>query len=223
MALTALVYLFWSSDVVWPLRILIVLFHELSHAFVALLTGGEVIDLTLFRREGGAVTFRGGNFFWTATAGYLGSLLIGVGLMIGAVFSRADRAIVMGLGAVILLTALLYVRDGFALIYMVGTGAAFLGVGWFLPHQVCDLLLRVIGLLSMIYVPWDIAVDTVFTANRMSLQVSDAAAIASRVWLTEGIVGTIWILLSLLIIAATARLTLRSPSNIAFGARDKGR
>ncbi len=214
--LTVLLYVLWDTDVVWPLRVLIVLFHELSHAVVALSTGGEVLDLTVNRREGGQVTFRGGSFIWTAMAGYLGSLFIGVFLFLMAVTMRFDRIVTAALGVIILLTTALYVRELFAVIYMSLMGVVLVGVGWKLPAQVSDLLLRVMGLVSMLYVPWDIAVDTILTANRTSLQATDAQAVAYQLGLTEKIVGVLWVIVSFGVIAMTLRIALRHPSNLTF-------
>ena len=218
LVLAALLLTFWNTDVVWPLRVMIVLFHELSHAAVALLTGGEVVELTINRREGGLVTFRGGHYIWTVMAGYLGSLLIGMFLFLMGVRSRFDRAVTVALGGLILLTTVFFVREAFAVVFMVITGLVLIGVGWKLPAEVSDLFLRVIGLVSMLYVPWDIAQDTVFTANRASLMASDAQAIAYQLGLTEKTVGVLWVIVALCVTVLTLRIALGSPSNIGFRA-----
>ena len=91
--LTALVFALWQTPVVVPLKILIVFFHEVSHAIATFLTGGEVISLSISANQGGVVWSRGGNRFITLTAGYLGSLMIGIGLLIAATRTKADRVI----------------------------------------------------------------------------------------------------------------------------------
>ena len=46
--LTGLIFALWSTPVVVPLKILIVLLHELSHAGMTVLTGGSVESLYLY-------------------------------------------------------------------------------------------------------------------------------------------------------------------------------
>lgn len=222
-ALTALIYALWNTNVIWPLRVLVVLFHELSHAGMALATGGEVVSVTFHQNEGGLAVTRGGNGFWISTAGYLGSLIIGAALFLAAVLSRADRAVAAGVGAVMIFAALFYMRDLFAVGFTVLIGAVLIVVAWWLHAQVSDLILRVIGLASMLYVPWDIATDTIIPRRFGSDVMSDAASIAGRTGLTEGIVGSVWFILSLIVIFATLRIALQRPSNITFGPQPDSR
>lgn len=214
--LIGLVFALWPTPVVVPLKILIVFLHELSHAAMTVFTGGDVLSLTISADQGGAVWSRGGNRFLTLTAGYLGSLLIGLALLIAATRSHADR-IIMGLfGALMLLVTALYIRDGFAILFCVGTGAAMLATARFLPHDVNDLILRVIGLTSMIYVPYDIFSDTIQRSNLRS----DARMLAEEFGGATVVWGGIWLVISIVVVALglwrglgpTSNITLRKPS-----------
>lgn len=214
--ITALLYALWNTDVAWPLRMLVVLFHELSHGLAAILTGGEVVALELSRYEGGVAWTRGGSYFWIASAGYLGSLLIGVALFVGAVRTRADKAILTGCGVLILLATALYIREGFTVVFCTATGGAMIAVSLALPARYADLLLRVIGLSSMLYVPWDIYVDTIKSCPNCtpSAYGSDAANIAGYSFGTEAMWGWIWLAIALAVIAVSLRFGLGSNSNI---------
>ncbi|WP_428539346.1 M50 family metallopeptidase [Profundibacter sp.] len=161
LVITVAILLLWFTPVIIPLKILIVFFHELSHALAAWLTGGSVDSISISPQMGGTTVTRGGNVFLQMSAGYLGSLLIGVLLFLGAVRSHADRIMMAGLGVVMLLIAALYIRDGFALAFIVGGGVLMLVAARFLSRDVNDLVLRVVGLTSMIYVPMDIFSDTI--------------------------------------------------------------
>jgi hypothetical protein len=214
--LTGLIYALWNTDVIWPLRVLVVLFHELSHAGMALLTGGEVVEITFHKNEGGTAWTRGGNGFGISTAGYLGSLVIGAALLLAAVLTTADRVVAALIGIVMILAGVFYIRDMFALAFTAIVGGGLVAVAWWLQAQASDLILRVIGLASMLYVPWDIVVDTIIPRQRMGSFSSDAAAIAGRIGATEGIVGTVSFVISLIVVFATLRVALRRPSNISF-------
>ncbi len=208
--LLAAVFVLWQTPAVVPLKILIVFFHEASHAIATFVTGGEVVSLEVSANQGGMVISRGGSRFWILTAGYLGSLLIGVGLLVAATRSRADRKIMAFCGVMMLVIAGLYVRDGFALMFVIGTGIAMLLIARFLGHNANDLILRVIGLTSMIYVPYDIFSDTI---ARSALR-SDARMLAEEFGGTPQLWGVLWIVISLIVIGFCLRSVLGRSSNL---------
>ncbi len=212
LALTALVFALWSTPVVVPLKILVVYLHELSHGAAAILTGGQIEQINVSPQIGGFAVTRGGSRFAILTAGYLGSLLIGVGLLIAALKGPADRWIVAGLGAVTLLVTVLYMRDIFTIAFGCLTGAAMLACGRWLSHAVNDLALRVIGLSSMIYVPYDIYDDTI---RRPHLR-SDARMLAEEFGGTTMLWGALWLLVSLLVIGWALRAGLGRYSNLPW-------
>ncbi len=211
-ALIGLVFALWQTPVTIPLKILIVFLHELSHAAMTVLTGGEVVSLTLSADQGGAVWSIGGNRFLTLTAGYLGSLLIGLVLLIAATRTHADRAIMGIFGVLMLVVTALYIRDGFAIMFCVGTGALMLVTARFLPHDVNDLILRVIGLTSMVYVPYDIFSDTIARSDLRS----DARMLAEEFGGATIMWGGIWLVISVVVIGMSLWRGLGHSSNIAF-------
>lgn len=214
-ALTAAVFLLWSTPVVLPLKLLVVFFHELSHAVAAILTGGRVESLSVNFQQGGEVWTVGGSRFLTLSAGYLGSLLIGAGLLLVALRGLADRAALAALGVILLVVLILYVRDIAAILICGATGAALLAAARYLPAPACDLILRIIGLSSLIYVPYDIFDDTL---RRASLN-SDARMLAEEIGGTTMLWGALWLVVSLAVIVACLRYILGRDSNIAWPAR----
>jgi len=210
LGLSALIFILWPTPLIIPLKILTVFLHELSHALATLLTGGSVESLTIDPNQGGEVWSRGGNRFLILSAGYCGSLLIGVGLFIAAVRTRWDKFILGLLGAVILLATALYVRSMFAFGFGVFTSVLMIAAARFFSHQISDLALRVIGLTSMIYVPYDIFSDTIL---RSQLQ-SDARMLAEEFAGPTLFWGGAWLLISLIVIGACLRFGLGSDSNI---------
>lgn len=211
-AVTIAVFALWSTPVVLPLKLLVVFFHELSHGAAAILTGGSIESISVNFQQGGEAWTRGGSRFVILTAGYLGSLVIGAGLLLAALKGRADRAVLSGLGAVMLLVLVLYVRDIPAALICGATGAALLAAGRYLTGPVCDLILRVIGLSSLIYVPYDIFDDTL---RRASLR-SDARMLAEEIGGTTMMWGGLWLIISLAVIFWCLRKGLGRESNIAL-------
>lgn len=211
LALAAAVFALWQTPVMLPLKLLVVLFHELSHGAAAILTGGRIESLTITPEQGGLALTRGGSRFAVLTAGYLGSLAIGLALFAVALRSTADRLVLGGLGAVLLVVAAFYIRDGFALFFCLAGGGLMLAGARFLPRLGADLVLRVIGLASMIYVPWDILSDTILRAGERS----DARLMAEEIGGATVIWGALWLALSAVALVGGLRFLSRSASHLS--------
>ncbi len=210
--LTAAVFAFWQTTALIPLKILIVFFHEASHAIATVLTGGEVVSLSISPDQGGLVLSRGGSRFWTLSAGYLGSLLIGVVLVIAATKTKLDRQVMALTGVIILIIAGFYVREAFALGFTILTGFLMIAVSVKLNRNINDMILRIIGLTSMIYVPFDIFSDTIARSNLRS----DAHMLAEEFGGTTIIWGGLWLVISLVIIGWALRYVLGRSSNLTL-------
>lgn len=208
--MVAAVFALWSQPIALPLRLLVVVFHEAAHALAAIATGGSVRELTVQLNEGGHAIFSGGNLFIVASAGYLGSLLIGLALLIASVRGKADRTVLGILGLSLVALTLLYVRELFAIAFCLGTGAAFFAIARYLDAIWSDVVLRIIGLTSLIYVPYDIFSDTLARPHLRS----DAAIIAETVGGPTQFWGVLWILLSLAAILWAARLLISRPTHV---------
>ena len=208
--LVAIVFALWRQPVALPLRILVVLFHEAAHAFAAILTGGRVAELTINVSEGGHALVAGGNLFIIASAGYLGSLLIGLLLLAISLRSSLDRIALAALGTAILLLTLLYVRELFALAFCIAAAAAFLATARFLPALWSDLMLRVIGLTSLFYVPYDIFSDTLARSHLRS----DARILAENYGGTTMLWGVLWLVISLGAILVAMRLLVQTETHL---------
>lgn len=85
LGMLSLIILGWEYALLYPLKLLVVFFHESSHALATLLTGGNVQELVLVKEEGGHVISTGGNRFISLSAGYLGSLLWGIVIYVSSV------------------------------------------------------------------------------------------------------------------------------------------
>lgn len=214
LALAALIFALWRTPVVVPLKLLVVLLHEVSHGLAAVATGGSIESLTVTPNQGGLAVTRGGSRFWVLSAGYLGSLLIGLAVFAAALGSRADRVVLGLLGAAILGVAALHVREGFALAFCLATGGLMLAGARYLPRVAADLVLRVIGLASMIYVPYDILDDTILRSGERS----DARLLAEEIGGATLLWGGLWFALGLVAIGFALKVMSRGESNLWRGA-----
>ncbi len=214
------VVVFWQTWLVYPLKILVVFFHELSHGLAAILTGGSVVEIQLDPREGGLAVTRGGSRFVILSAGYLGSLLVGGVILVAAAGSRQDRVITGILGVVLAAVTLLLVRPwfGFGMIFGLAAAAVLLLAARFLSHGLNDFLLSVIGLTSCLYAVIDIKSDVL---DRPELR-SDARMLAELTGLPTVLWGLLWIVLAVVGTFLFVRLALRSHASGSEAPGDDG-
>lgn len=200
---TALWFL-WETPAVYPLKIFVVLLHELSHAGASLATGGSVQRIELDPYQGGVCYCPGGNAFVVLSAGYLGSLAWG-GAMFAAARARRTRTDVVNtaIGGIVVLATLFYVRSGFGIVFGLAFGAALIGIARHASVGVNRAVLLTLGLTSSLYAILDIKSDVL---DRPELR-SDAAMLAEITGVPTLAWGIIWIGIAL---AFTGRMLLRA-------------
>lgn len=202
----AILWTLWLTPAVFPLRIFVVLLHEISHALAALATGGVVQRIELFSNEGGATWVAGGNAFVMLSAGYLGSLLWGL-LLIEAAGLRAGaaRRVLLGLGAFTGLIGLVFVRNAFGLLFTLLFAAALVFAARRLAGRGVALVLLMLGLTSTLYALLDIRSD-VFAGRGLE---SDAVMLARLTGVPALVWGGLWIGVALAACALALRRWLR--------------
>ena len=187
-------WLLWDTPVVYPLKIFVVLLHEVSHAVAAVVTGGAIQKTVLDPNQGGATYTLGGSRFLTLSAGYLGSLGWGA-LMVEAARARRIRSdLVNGLvgGLVVALTAF-FVRNLFGFGFGVLFGLALVGASRKLSLAANQSLLLTLGMTSSLYAILDIKSDIL---DRPHLE-SDAHMLADLTGIPTLAWGVLWIGLAL--------------------------
>lgn len=198
------IFLLWENIVLYPLKLLVVFFHEASHALATLLTGGEVAEMMVNHRQGGHVLSRGGSRFVVLSAGYLGSLVWGMACYLIAVKTRKDKAALFTLGLVIIVITVFFVRNLFGFGFSILIGGLLMFLGFKASERVNDAVLQILGLTNMMYVPLDIYSDTI---QRSHLR-SDARMLAEEYFGTTVMWGGLWFLVSVSMIAVALWMSL---------------
>lgn len=203
----ALWYL-WYTPLVYPLKIFVVLLHEVSHAIAMIATGGSVDRITLNAQQGGAMWGYGGNRFITLSAGYLGSLVLGGMMMLGAQSKRIRSQWLLGfVGVTVLVLTAVYIEGGFGVGFGVLFGLALLAMSQKLDDVWSGRILTALGLTSIGYAIFDIKSDVL---DRPELR-SDAAMLAELTGIPTLFWGVLWIGLA---IAAAFFLLRRAVRNV---------
>jgi hypothetical protein len=187
-------WLLWETPVVYPLKIFVVLLHEISHGAVAIATGGAIERIVLDPNQGGACLCSG-NPFLTLSAGYLGSLGWGMLLTSAGTARKVNARIVTGLvGLAVVGLTIAYVRGPFGIGFGLAFGAALLLAARKLPALWNQRLLLTLGLTSCLYAILDIKSDIL---DRPHLQ-SDAAMLGDLTGIHTVVWGVVWIVLAIL-------------------------
>jgi len=190
------IFFLWNHIVLFPLKVLVVFFHESSHALTTVLTGGQVKSLVVNANQGGYVISNGGSRFIILSAGYLGSLAWGAVIYLIAVRTRMDKAAMAILGGLIIGIALLFGGNLFGIGFCMLSGIIMITLGLKASEKINDFILRVIGLTNMIYVPLDIYSDTI---SRSHLR-SDARMLAEEFGGATLMWGGLWLAISVVVI-----------------------
>ena len=198
--------LFWRSWPLWPFRLLVVLMHESGHAAATLLVGGYVDRIQVKPDEAGLTLGRIVPSLWSqivvSSAGYVGSTVSGCVLLWVAARSRAGRWPLIALAAWTGLVAVLWVRDGFTLLFVGGAAFALGLAARYGPSLLRRALLVFLGTFSVSYALYDIKDDLLHFASRGP---SDADALARITFIPAVVWGVGWGLLSLGLVALTLR------------------
>lgn len=218
LGLLGAVVLLWDTWLIYPLRLLVVFFHELSHGLTAIATGGEISHIEIVAQEGGVCYTRGGSRFLTLSAGYLGSLLWGGGIYYLAAATRRDRALMMALGGLVLIITVLYLRNPFGFGFALATGLVMIGAAQKLPEMVNDLALRLIGMTSMIYAPLDIIDDIIRRPNIPS----DAYMLAQEIGGTAQFWGGVWLIISVGILLVFIKISIKQEVGVTPAEKKAG-
>ena len=213
LVLTCLVFYLWSSPLVQPIKLMVVLFHELSHGMMALFTGGKIIEIVITADEGGACETEGGSAPLIVTAGYLGSMFVG-GMILYLSRARHFVPLVFGLLTLILVAAITTViRDSYSRTFASGLAVAFVLCGFLAPSTIGLLLLRAIGTFTCIYsifdIYWDILADQGAAFNQ-----NDAMAFSQLTGAEPQVVGAAWLVACLVFFLVVLKNVLQSEDEL---------
>jgi hypothetical protein len=186
----------WSTLALYPIKLFVVLLHELSHGAAALLTGGEILSIEISELIGGSCQYRGGNQLVVASAGYLGSLLWGGVILVIASRTKYSRELGTVIASVMIIATLLWIRNTFGVLFTMGSAILLFGLCRFLPSWMVRTLLQFLGTASCLYVIVDIYEDVI----RVHQDGSDAETLATLTGIPALFWGVMWALIAFVMI-----------------------
>lgn len=206
-SLMCLIFYLWTSPIIQPMKLMVVLFHELGHGLTAILSGGKVISIWITRDEGGGCETEGGMPLLIVSAGYLGSMLFG-GLILYLSRFRFAGPLVFGVLTLLLVSAILTVlKDDFSRTFASILAGAFILLGFFAPGLLGGFVLRVIGTVTCLYSIFDIYWDVL--SDRGGYEVANDAEVFARLSGTSAqTVGMVWLVVAVVFFLFVLRMTL---------------
>ncbi|MEM1426613.1 MAG: M50 family metallopeptidase, partial [Cyanobacteria bacterium P01_H01_bin.130] len=143
--------------VLYPFSILATWFHEMGHGLMAIAMGGNFEKLMLYP-SGSGLAYHSGSLF----LGRIGRALVSAGGLLGppiagmlllrlstARLSRVQLGL-FGLGFVLLLSALLWVRTVFGLVFVVAAGVAIAAIPLYMPRWMQYFSVQFLGVQACI-------------------------------------------------------------------------
>ena len=140
LALVALLNVPYGRYALYPFMLFSTWIHEACHGVAAMLVGGEIVQLQIFADGSGLATsyLPNGTFSraWVVSAGYVGTSVLGALMLMFRRKPKAGRIGLTLIGVLIVLSVVLYVRNGFGIMSLLSLGLILTASGWFLPADI---------------------------------------------------------------------------------------
>jgi len=188
--------------VLLPLVYLNTHIHELCHALAAIATGGSVKEILVYQDGSGLTPVFGGWLPVVASAGYVGSSLVGAAMIFFSRSERGARATLIVLAVSLSLSMILYVRGDWV---GVVSGFAWIGIlialAKFLKPGSAIFASQFIGVMQCLNAGYSIL--TLLKITAVTEIQSDAALMQKATMVPAMVWAVCWAALSLILLVLT--------------------
>lgn len=194
----------------YPFRLFMTFVHEISHGLAAIITGGAFQRFVVRPDLTGTAWSAGGIGSIVTSAGYIGSAAIGGLLMILAARGIAAKTVLSGLGLILGLLCLLFVRNLFGIATGLVLATVLVVAGRRLTRPLADGLLAVLTVQLMLN-----ALESLFDLLRISTGgipiETDAQIMAQATGVPAIVWAVVWSAIALIILWFSLRIAYRRP------------
>ncbi len=177
-----------GRKIMYPIRLLVTFLHEFGHAFGAIITGGDVLNLQVNADGSGFTRTAGGNRAIILLGGYIGSAIFGnLLLYIASKWERASNTTLLILSGIMVISALFWFNSFFTtgLLFVFALVLAFIA----LKTNFASDVLMFLGLTSILYIIQDFNVGPRSDLNAYAeLFVFPPAEVWMYIWLAVAVV-----------------------------------
>ena len=200
----------WGTLALYPFKLFTTWVHECGHALMTVLVGGSVASIMIEPDTSGVTRslVPAGPIAQglVASSGYLGASVVGCLLMAASRVARA-RAIVWTVGALMLFTLVIWIRNVFGFVVVLAWGASLVALARMASRHASRFVLSLLAI--------QVALDSVYDI-RVLFHVdgghSDATTMAHLFLLPAWLWASGWMLMSVGMLAVTLWMT-RSPAD----------
>jgi hypothetical protein len=192
----------WAPVLLYPFKLFTTWVHESGHAVMTVLVGGRVASIVIQPDTSGLTnslvpTGRVARGL-VASAGYLGAAVVGCLLMASTRVERRAHGILLTLGAFMLLTVVLWMRNLFGVVVVLAWGVTLIVLARNGSRTVVRFFLSLLAIQVALNAVYDIRV--LFLVGRHQ---SDAATMAGLFLLPSWVWAAAWMLMSVVMLGAT--------------------
>lgn len=207
----------YGWTVLYPFKIFATWLHESSHALLMVLLGAGLDRLEIFRDTSGLAHPSSGVTAVAqavvSSAGYMGTAFFGALFLILARTERGARWSLAGIGAAMVVTALLAVRNGFGMAAVGGEAAILLAIARWGGPRTAGFLVHFLAAQSCINALLDIRVlfGSSLLVDGQPRALSDADQVAHVIGGPPALWATLWLVWSFALFFVALRW-MRLPS-----------
>ena len=196
----------WGPLVLYPFRLFTTWVHECGHAVMTLVVGGHVNSIVIERNAAGVTSSlipqsRVAQGL-VASAGYLGASIVGCALMIAGRGRKGAHGILWGIGAFMLLTLIVWVRNLFGLAVVLIWSVALIALSRKGSSPLSSFVLSLLAVQVALNSVFDIRVLFLLNGGH-----SDADTMARLFMLPTWTWASLWMLISLSLLTWTLQRT----------------
>ncbi len=221
----------FAEVLTYPFRLFVTFVHEGGHALAALITGNSVDSLSIATNASGETyTTQGGIFsqMLVSSAGYIGSMVYGVALLVMIRKAVAARIVLLASGALVFLLTMIYgvykpmvsgaALSGIPFTFFAGTllTLGLVAIARFANSRIATFFVSFLAVQCVLNALLDL--KTVFflsTPFGPSLP-SDAVNMANATGIPALVWATVWITVSVGILLLTMRLYVATRKNASL-------
>jgi hypothetical protein len=194
----------WPVPVINPVKLMVVLFHELAHVVAAYLTGGVVFGIAIDPGGAGATLWMGGNQLAIVAAGYAGSLAVGLFLYTLSALWDSDEVWTVLCCLCCLSLAFGWIND-FTAVFGYGTIALMIAGAFYISEAGKKAILRWVATTCCLYPAIDVAGEVWFKSDGYVFNhqriMSDVSRLSQLTGLDEAAIGGVWVVTGLALLA----------------------
>jgi hypothetical protein len=214
----------FGGVLLYPFKLLATWLHEMSHGLVMLTTGAGFDRLEIFEDTSGMAYARFGvnnaGQAAIASAGYIGTAAFGALFLVCGQTQRGARAVLAALGAMLGLSALLWMANDFGLASAAIGAFAFLAIAAFASEPIAYYAVNFVAAQLCVNAVLDIRVlfRSQLVINGEVAGASDAHNMAQATFGSAWLWATVWLLWSLAVFYLALRLVhLRQSRSKSIG------